>query len=141
MAALMIGALAAGAGSRTALAQANWNGSTSTDYFTADNWTTGSPPQARLPDPGQEVNIGNISFTNNVVYNGNNGSATGQFSVMPGATFTMNSGTFLTGHMYLGNASTVGSIATFNLVSGSVRVTGAFRTSRTDPSNLSPTSG
>jgi len=139
--ALIVGAVALGACTRTVFAQANWNGSTSSDYFTAANWTTGTAQEARLPDPGQEVNIGNISFTNNPVYNGDNGSATGQFSVMPGATFTMNSGTFRTGHMYLGNNNTVGSIATFNLTSGSVRVTGDFRTSRIAPSNLSPNSG
>jgi len=139
--ALIVGAVSLVSGTRTVFAQANWNGSTSSDYFTAANWTTGSPPEARIPDPGQEVNIGNIPFTNNVVYNGDNGSATGQFSVMPGATFTMNSGTFLTGHMYLGNNNTVGSIATFNMTSGSVRVTGDFRTSRIAPSNLSPNSG
>lgn len=141
MAALMIGALAAGAWSRTAFAQANWNGSTSSDYFTAANWTTGTAGEARIPDPGQEVNIGNLPATNYPIYNGSNGSATGQFSVQPGATFTMNSGTFLTGHMYIANNNTVGSIATFNMTSGSVRVTGDFRTSRIAPSNLSPNSG
>jgi autotransporter-associated beta strand protein len=88
----------------------------------------------------QQVDINPATF--NPSYIGDNtGNQTGQFSVQPGATFGMTSGTFQTGHMYIANNNTVGSVATFTMTSGSVRVNGDFRTSRILPSNLTANSG
>ncbi|MFM7183366.1 MAG: hypothetical protein ACKO4Z_01145, partial [Planctomycetota bacterium] len=135
--ALIVGAVALGACTRTVFAQtANWIGAVDSNYFTAGNWSTSATPTS-----GQNVDI-QTPASNMPSYVGDNtGTQTGQFSVQPGATFTMSSGTFNTGHMYIANNNTVGAIATFALTSGSVRVNGDFRTSKIAPSDLSPNSG
>ena len=132
-----VATVAAGACGRPAFAQtANWTGGTSTDYFDGSNWSTSAAPALN-----QQVDI-QTPATFMPSYTGDNtGNQTGQFSVMPGATFGMTSGTFQTGHMYIANNNTVGSIATFNMTSGSVQVNGDFRTSRVLPANLTANSG
>ena len=115
---------------------ANWTGGTSTDYFDGSNWSTSAAPVLN-----QQVDI-QTPATYMPSYTGDNtGNQTGQFAVQPGATFTMTSGTFQTGHMYIANNNTVGSIATYTMTSGSVQVNGDFRTSRILPSNLTANSG
>ena len=131
-----VAAVVGGTCGRPAFAQtANWTGGTSTDYFTGANWSANAAPVLN-----QQVDINPATF--NPSYIGDNtGNQTGQFSVQPGATFGMTSGTFQTGHMYIANNNTVGSVATFTMTSGSVRVNGDFRTSRILPSNLTANSG
>ena len=132
-----VAAVAGGACGRPAFAQtANWTGGTSTDYFTGGNWSTSAAPALN-----QQVDIQTPATYMPSYIGDNTGNQTGQFSVQPGATFTMTSGTFQTGHMYIANNNTVGSIATFNMTSGSVRVNGDFRTSRVLPNNLTANSG
>jgi autotransporter-associated beta strand protein len=132
-----VAAVVGGTCGRPAFAQtANWTGGTSTDYFDGSNWSTSAAPVLN-----QQVDI-QTPATFMPSYTGDNtGNQTGQFSVMPGATFGMTSGTFQTDHMYIANNNTVGSIATFTMTSGSVRVNGDFRTSRILPSDLTANSG
>ena len=132
-----VAAVAGGMCGRPAFAQtANWTGGTSTDYFNGANWSTNAAPLLN-----QQVDIQTPATYMPSYIGDNTGSQTGQFSVQPGATFTMTSGTFQTGHMYIANNNTVGSIATFNMTSGSVRVNGDFRTSQILPANLTANSG
>ena len=132
-----VAAVVGGTCGRPAFAQtANWTGGTSTDYFDGSNWSTSAAPALN-----QQVDIQTPATYMPSYIGDNTGSQTGQFSVQPGATFTMTSGTFQTGHMYIANNNTVGSIATFNMTSGSVRVNGDFRTSQILPANLTANSG
>jgi len=132
-----VAAVAGGTCGRPAFAQtANWTGGTSTDYFDGSNWSTSAAPVLN-----QQVDIQTPATFMPSYIGDNTGNKTGQFSVQPGATFTMTSGTFQTGHMYIANNNSVGSIATFNMTSGSVRVNGDFRTSKVLPANLVANSG
>ncbi len=130
-----VATVAAGACGRPAFAQtANWTGGTSTDYFDGANWSTNAAPTLN-----QQVNILSPA-TYMPSYTGDNtGNQTGEFNVQPGATFTMTSGTLQTGGMNIANNNAAG-IATFNMVSGSVRVNGNFRTSAVQPASGSGTS-
>ncbi len=111
-----VAAAVVGTCGRPAFAQANWTGGTSTDYFDGANWSGGT-----VPASGATVNI-LTPATYMPSYTGDNtGNQTGEFNVQPGATFTMTSGTFQTGGMNIPSNNASG-IATFNMVSGSVRV-------------------
>jgi autotransporter-associated beta strand protein len=129
-----VAAAVGGTCGRLAFAQtANWTGGTSTDYFTGGNWSTNAAPAL-----SQNVDIQTPATFMPSYIGDNTGNQTGQFAVQPGATFTMTSGTFQTGHMYIANNNAAG-IATFNMTSGSVRVNGDFRTSNVQPASGSGT--
>ena len=128
-----VAAAVVGTSGRPAFAQTNWTGGTSTDYFDGANWSGGTAPALSAT-----VNI-QTPATYMPSYTGDNtGNQTGEFNVQPGATFTMTSGTFQTGGMNIPNNNASG-IATFNMVSGSVRVNGNFRTSSVQPASGSGT--
>ena len=135
LAAMMILGLVVGAtSSRPAVAQNNWLGTTSADYFTGDNWSTGS-----VPGSAEGVRFGDTPYTTAPVYSGDNtATPTGVFEVngQNNGVFTMASGTLQTGlpgaggspAFIVGNAGNT-NMATFNMNGGSVTAYGDFRTS------------
>ena len=133
-AAMILGVVVAVKCSGPAVAQNNWLGTTSADYFDGSNWSTGSVPLS-----AEGVRFGDTPYTTAPVYSGDNtATPTGVFEVngQSNGVFTMASGTLQTGlpgaggnpAFVVGNAANT-NMATFNMNGGSVTVNGDFRTS------------
>jgi len=79
--------------------QSNWSGASSSDYFTAGNWSDGSLPATNA---NVVVASGATTVVNPLIYNGDNSATpTGTINIGAGgsqeAHFTMQSGTLVTG--------------------------------------------
>ena len=115
---------------RPAVAQNNWLGTTSSDYFTDSNWSTGS-----VPITNQAVRIGANQYVNAPVYNGDNSATpTNDLEIYgnDNGTFTMEGGTLVVGDNFrVGHAASSG-MATFTMNGGFVKVNAGFRTSSVD---------
>jgi len=105
---------------RPAVAQNNWLGTTSSDYFTDSNWSTGS-----VPITNQAVRIGANQYVNAPVYNGDNSATpTNDLEIYgnDNGTFTMEGGTLVVGDNFrVGHAASSG-MATFTMNGGFVKV-------------------